>query len=95
MYKRLDNKTIFYDLQFGFRQQYSTSHVLINTVENIRKRLDDGNINCGVFADLKKAFDTVDDHTLLAKLNHYQIRGVSNDWFKLYLSNLHQHVSIN
>ena len=99
MYKRLytflDNKNIIYDLQFGFRQQYSTSHVLINTVENIRKRLDDGNINCGVFADLKKAFDIVDHHILLAKLNHYRIRGVSNDWFKLYLSNLHQHVSIN
>ena len=38
MYKRLytflDNKNIIYDLQFGFRQ-YSTSHVLINIIENI------------------------------------------------------------
>ena len=43
MYKRLhtflDNKNIFYDLQFGFRQQYSTSHALINITENIRKIL--------------------------------------------------------
>ena len=28
------------------RQQYSTSHALINTTENIRKALDDGNIGC-------------------------------------------------
>ena len=32
---------------------------------------------------------------LLAKLNHYGIRGVSNDWLKSYLSNCHQYVSIN
>ena len=28
-------------------------------------------------------------------LNHYGIRGVSNDWFKSYLSNRYQYVSIN
>ena len=99
MYKRLytflDNKNFIYDLQFGFRQQCSTSHVLINITENIRKALDDGNIGCGVFVDLQKTFDTVDHQILLAKLNHYGIRGVLNDWFKLYLSNRHQYVSIN
>ena len=94
LYTFLDNKNI-YDLQFGLRKQYSTSHVLINLTENIRKALDDGNIGCGVFVDLQKAFETVDHQILLAKLNHYGIRGVSNDWFKSYLSNCHQHVSIN
>ena len=99
MYKRLyaflDYNNIIYDLQFGFRQQYSTSRALINITENIRKALDDGNIGCGVFVDLQKAFDTVDHPILLAKLNHYGIRGVSNDWFKSYLSNRNQYVSIN
>ena len=99
MYKRLhtflDNKNIIYGLQFGFRQQYSTSHVLTNITENIRKAIDDGYIRCGVFADLQKAFDTVDHQILLAKLNHNGIRGVSNDWFKSYLSNRYQYVSIN
>ena len=32
---------------------------------------------------------------LLAKLDHYGIRAVSNDWFKAYLSNCNQYVSIN
>ena len=58
MYKRLytflNKKNVIYNLQFGFRQQYSTSHGLINITENIRKALDDGNIGCGVFVDLQK-----------------------------------------
>ena len=99
MYKRqyafLDYNNIIYDLQFGFRQKYSTFHALINITENIRKALDDGNIGCGNFVDLQKAFDTVDHQILLAKLNHCGIRGVSNDWFKSYLSNRNQYVSIN
>ena len=95
LYTFLDNRNIIFDLQFGFRQQYSTSHVLINITGNIRKALDDGNIGCGVFVDLQKAFDTVVYQILLSKLSHCRIRGVSNDWFKSYLSNRNQHVSLN
>ena len=78
MYKRLytflNKNDVFYYLQFGFRQQHSTA--LINITENIRKALDDGNIDCGVFVDLQKAFDTVDHQILLAKLNHHGICGI-------------------
>ena len=60
LYAFLDNNNIIYNLQFGFRQQCSTFHPLIDITENIRKALDDGNIGCGVFVDIQKAFDTVD-----------------------------------
>ena len=69
LYTFLNNKNIIYDLQFGFRQQYSTYHALNNITENIRTALHDGNIGCGVFIDLQKGFDTVDHQILLAKLN--------------------------
>ena len=85
--------TILTSLQFGFRQHYSTSHALINITENIRKALDKGNIGCGVFVDLQRVFDTADHQILLAKLKHYGIPGVSNDWFKSCLSNCN--LSIN
>ena len=52
MYKRLHtflNNNTIYNLQFGFRQQYSTFHALINITENIGKALDGGNIGCVVF----------------------------------------------
>ena len=45
--------------------------------------------------DLQKAFYTVDHQILLAKLSHNGTRVVSNDWFKSYLSNRSQYVSIN
>ena len=82
-------------ITYSCRQQHSTSHILIDITENIRKALNDGNIGCGVFVDLQKAFYAVDHLILLAKLNDYGICGVSNDWIKSYLSNRNQFVSIN
>ena len=82
-------------MKFGFRQKYLTVYALISLTENIRKNLDEGNIDCGIFFDLQKAFDTVEHDIFLSKLQHYVIRGLVNEWFKSYLSNRKQYVSIN
>ena len=45
--------------------------------------------------DFKKAFDTVDHLILLKKLDHYGIRGTPNNWFRSYLSDRKQYVSVS
>ena len=95
MYKLFSDNNLIYPLEFGFRQKYSTIHALISLTENIRKNLGEGNIGCGIFVDLQKAFDTVEHDTLLSKLEHYGICSLANEWFKSYLSNRKQYVSIN
>ena len=95
IYKFFSDNNLIYSLQFGFRQKYSTVHTLTSLTESIRKYLDEGNIGCGIFVDLQKAFDTVEHDILLSKLEHYGIRGLANEWFKSYLSNRKQYVSIN
>ena len=48
-----------------------------------------------IFEDLQKAFDTVGHNISLAKLEHYGIRGVANDWLISYLFDRRKIVSIN
>ena len=47
--------------------------------------MNNNKYTCGIFIDLKKAFDTVDHSILLSKLHFYGIRGIVNDWFPSYL----------
>ena len=86
---------VIYINQNGFRKNHSTIHDLISLTDDIRNALDNNNVACGIFIDLKKAFDTVDHEILLKKLSHYGIRGLANDWFKSYLNNRQQFVSMS
>jgi hypothetical protein len=48
----------------------------------------------GIFCDLTKAFDTVNDDNLITKLEYYSIAGKSGELIKSYLSNRYQRVTI-
>ena len=61
----------------------------------IREGLDNSSFACGILIDLQKAFDTVDHQILLKKLEYYGIRGLANNWFRSYLTNCQQFVSVN
>ena len=64
IFKFFNNNNLFCPLQFGFRQNYSTTHALISLTETIRKYLDKGKFACGIFVDFQEAFDTV-EHNIL------------------------------
>ena len=95
LYAFLEKYNCLYKLQYGFRSKHSTTHALIDITENIRSALDGNKLACGIFVDLQKAFDTVNHEILLEKLNYYGIRGNVNNWFKSYLQDRKQIVSIN
>ena len=79
VYNFLSHNNIIYDLQFGFRQKFSTSHALINLTEKIRQALDEGYIECSIFVVLQKALDTVNHQILLSNIvfKVYQITGLN------------------
>ena len=94
LYAFLEQYKCIYSLQFGFRENHSTNHAIISIIQKIQDAIKDGKFAIGVFIDLQKAFDTVNHSILLEKLNHYGISGISNTWFKSYLTDRQQFVSI-
>ena len=99
MHKRLYNflgeHKILFNNQFGFRKNNSTSLALIQITGKIKESIDNGKYGCGIFINLRKAFDTVNHSILLTKMEHYGIRDIALEWFKSYLNNRKQYVYIN
>ena len=52
----------------GFRKCYGAQHSLLVMLEKWKKALDKGENVCTVFMDLSKAFDSINQDLLLAKL---------------------------
>ena len=99
MYKRLHRfleiHKVLYSLQFGFQENHSIDHALVSLTEAVRSTLDNKRLGCGIFIDLQKVFDTVNHRILHSKLEHYGIRGCALEWFRSYLSDRKQYVSVN
>ena len=95
LYDYLEKFRILYQYQYGFRKGHSTIHALVELVDKIKKSIDNGEMTCGIFVDLSKAFDTVNHNILLDKLDHYGFRGKANQLLASYLSNRKQFVELN
>jgi hypothetical protein len=70
MYKRLlkflEQNQVLFDGQFGFLSNLSTTHEILLITDKIKKAIENKLYSCGIFLDVRKAFDTV-NHTILLK----------------------------
>ena len=58
--------------------------------------MDNGEINCVVFLDVRKAFDSINHEILIDKMrNLFGIIGIQLKWFESYLNNRVQQCMIN
>ena len=91
----LENKNIINHTQYGFRRKRNTFQALNAFSNDIFRSLDEKQSVLSVFIDFAKAFDTVNHKILLDKMHHYGIRGTILLWFKDYLTDRHQQVTID
>ena len=90
----LKSNNILCTNQFGFRKNSNTSDAIIQFLDYVHSSLDKKQSTIAVYLDFSKAFDTVNHEILMRKLQHNGIRGVMLSWFKSYLSNRKQYVSV-
>ena len=90
----LDTYNILCENQYGFRPGRSCEHALLNAKDTILNSMSKKQVTLLLLIDFSKAFDLVDHSILLNKLEHYGIRGLALNWFKSYLKNRNQFVSI-
>ena len=94
LYNYFKQNKLFYDCQYGFRDEHSTELTSLELIDRILLDLDKKKNPVTVYMDLSKAFDTLDHKILLHKLKFYGINGLELAWFNSYLSDRVQYVEI-
>ena len=70
--------------------QCLTQHALIDIVDRIQLKIDKKLFSCGIFLDLKKAFDTTTQSSCINLSITESARGSYNNWFSSYLNDRYQ-----
>ena len=95
-YNSYDDNNLDEKLQFAYKKLHSTETALLRVHDDILRTVDCGSTVVLLLLDLSVAFDTVDHGLLLHRLNtRFGIKGKVLAWFKSYLTDRSQFVSIN
>ena len=84
--------SLMYEFQSGFRKSFSTDTCLIYLHDYIRSEISKGRFVGLLMLDVQKAFDSVNHEMLCQKI---RLAGIDNTWFKSYLRDRKQVVSVN
>ena len=99
LYERLDifirTHSIIAPTQYGFRPELSTTHAVTDVLTLVYDNIHETKYSGLIFLDIQIAFDTVDHDILIAKLEHYGIRGIAKNLFESYLQNRQQFVALD
>ncbi|CAB4008980.1 Hypothetical predicted protein, partial [Paramuricea clavata] len=87
--------SLYPELQSSYRRYHSTETALLKVTNDILLKMNSQEVTLLVTLDLSSAFDTVNHEILLCRLrNEFGIHGKVLDWFKSYLHNRGQQISI-
>ncbi|XP_065652667.1 uncharacterized protein LOC136079922 [Hydra vulgaris] len=92
LYNYLEKNNILYHKQFGFRNNHSTEHAVIDLANQILNGFDNDSYTLGIFLDLSKTFDNVNHKILVYKLHNYGVVHSNLKWLQCYLQNRKQGV---
>ena len=82
--------------QSAYRQFHSTETLLTKIHNDIMENGNSNEVSMLVMLDLSAAFDTIDHKILLTRLqNLYGVEGIALNWFKSYMTDRTNAVSIN
>ena len=93
--KYWEKNNLFYNCQFGFQKQRSTSFAITYLHELILEQRDGSDSVSDIFLDFAKAFDCVEHQILLEKLKHYGVKGNVLKLLSWYLTNRFQFILNN
>ena len=91
----LASNHLTHKFQSAYRAGHSTETALLGIVSDILTASDDSQVPILTLLDLSAAFDIIDHSILLSLLEkHFNVSGLALSWFKSFLSNRFQFVSV-
>ena len=91
----LDAHNLREPLQSAYRKGHSTETALLRVFNDLINGIDTGKVCILNLLDLSAAFDTIDHHILINRLEtHYGVTGKAREWFRSYLTGRTQCVAI-
>jgi len=95
LFDHLNNNVILNEHQYGFQSEVSTENASYILLNEILTALISKQMVRGIFCDLHKAFDCINQAVLLQKMKFYGISGKFYNSVKSYLDGRHQTVILS